>query len=270
MNSFFFIGMMDVSLEYVIDEMRLRGFRQKTMQAYLYHIRDFLEYCGEYVLGKKREYLLYLVSKGMSASSVRLASAAIGFYLACTGRNEPEIVALPMKRKVLPRVLSKTQVMALIAALDNRKHQLMLEILYSSGIRLSELLDLKAEDIDEEQGILRVSDGKGGKDRITIISKSTALKAKQFKQSGRIFEGRNGRYAQRSVQAVLKNAAKKAELKQKVTPHMLRHCFATHLLEAGVDIRYIQQLLGHARLQTTQVYTSVALTMLTRLPRLLD
>src|SRR3989344_40852 len=249
------------SMEKAIEEMKLRGFSQRTIKSYCYHIRDFLEYCNnDYKKGKKREYLLYLINKSMDESSVRLASAAIDFYISFVLYEVPEEVPLPRKNKHIPDVLTKEQVKTMIINTDNPRHKLIIEILYSSGLRLSELLDLKIEDIDFGSSTIKVRHGKGSKDRITLISKNTAEKIKTMLEghSGYVLNGRKGKYSARSVQLVIDNAAKRAGIKQKVTPHMLRHSFATHLLESGVDIRYIQSLLGHERLATTQIYTRVA------------
>jgi len=245
-------------MEKTIEEMRLRGFSPKTIKAYCYHINDFLEYCGNYEKQKKREYMLYLLSKGKDENTVRLAAAAIDFYIRNTLKEAPDKVPLPKRKKQLPDVLAKEQIMSMIDSLSNIKHQIAIELLYSSGMRLSELLNLKIEDIDFENNTLKVRQGKGAKDRITIISRNTALKIRKFKPAGKVLEGRNGKYSAKSVQLIINNAARKAGIKQKVTPHMLRHSFATHLLESGIDIRYIQMLLGHSRLETTQIYTRVA------------
>lgn len=250
-------------IETAIEEMKLRGFSQASIKAYLYHVNDFLDYCnGNYQKGKKREYMLYLLSRGLDNNTVRLAAAAINFYIRHVLKESPEDVPIPRRKKELPKLLSKAQIKAMIMATTNLKHRLIIEVLYSSGIRLSELLNLKVEDVDFENCLIKVKEGKGGKDRLTIIGIDTALRIKEFKVSGRLFEGRKGRYSAKSVQLVLENAARKAGIRQKVTPHMLRHSFATHLLEQGVDVRYIQSLLGHSRLQTTQIYTHVAVTQL--------
>ena len=257
-------------MERLIEEMKLRGFSVKTIKTYSYHIKDFLEYCQGYDKNKKRDYLLYLIDSGKDVNSVRLASAAIDFYIVNIAKEQPDNIALPKKKKTLPEVLSKEQIKSMINSSENIKHQIIIEILYSSGLRLSELLNLRIEDIDFENNLIRVRQGKGKKDRITIVSKDTAIKVKKYCSQGLIIKGRNGKYSSRSIQSILKKAAIKSGIKQKVTPHMLRHSFATHLLESGVDIRYIQMLLGHSRLQTTQIYTHIANTKLKGIKSPLD
>ncbi|MFH1637016.1 MAG: site-specific tyrosine recombinase/integron integrase [Candidatus Woesearchaeota archaeon] len=252
------------------EEMKIRGFSPKTIKSYSYHIRDFLEYCGCYNKERKREYILYLINRKLDSSTVRLASAAIDFHIINVKNDTSHKVPIPKRKKRLPNVITKEQIKAMIQATTNLKHRLIIELLYSSGVRLSELIHLKVEDIGQNNGTIRVRQGKGSKDRITIISKLLALRIMEFKHSGRVFEGRNGRYSPKSVQLVLEKAAGKAAIRQKVTPHMLRHSFATHLLEKGVDIRYIQDLLGHERLQTTQIYTHVANTKIKGIENPLD
>ncbi|MBU2638222.1 MAG: tyrosine-type recombinase/integrase [Nanoarchaeota archaeon] len=251
------------------EEMKLRGFSSTTIKAYLYHISDFIEY-SKANASKKREYLLYLIDKGMNPNSVRLASAAIDFYIAAILKQAPEVVPLPKRKKRLPYVLSRREIQEMITRTENIKHRLLIEMLYSTGMRLSELLNLMVEDIDFDSNSLAIRNGKGGKDRVTIISPALAQKIMALKESGRVFEGRNGKYSAKSVQLVLQNAARKAGIKKKVTPHMLRHSFATHLLENGTDLRYIQALLGHSELKTTQIYTHVAAKKLSLIPNPLD
>jgi len=251
------------------EEMKLRGFSSRTIKSYMYHINDFIEYSKGDSAGK-REYLLYLIGKGREPSSVRLASAAIDFFIINILKQNPEEVPLPKRKKKLPYVLSRQEIQLMIGKTENIKHRLLIEMLYSTGIRLSELLGLRVEDIDFEGNTIRVRQGKGAKDRVTIISAALAQKIKALKQQGLIFEGRNGKYSGKSVQLVLQNAAEKAGIKKKATPHMLRHSFATHLLENGTDIRFIQALLGHSELRTTQVYTHVAGKKLSLVPNPLD
>lgn len=247
---------MDAEIEERLkEEIRLRGFSSRTLKTYLYRINDFMEYSkGD--AARKREYLLYLIDKGMDSSTVRLASAAIDFYIRNVLRQKPEELPLPKRRKKLPYVLSRQEIRKMIENTANIKHRTIIELLYSTGMRVSELLELKVEDI--EGNTLRVRQGKGAKDRITIISPALSARIKAIKGTGRVLEGRNGKYSVKSVQLVLEKAAKQAGIKMTVTPHILRHSFATHLLENGTSIRYIQSLLGHSRLETTQIYTHVA------------
>lgn len=256
------------------EELDLKGFSPKTKKAYSYHIKDFLNYCNNDFHEKKKEYILYLISKKLSSESVRLASASIDFFLRNVANLKTEKISLPIRKKSLPHVLSKDEIVKMINSTFNIKHKLIIELLYSCGLRVSELINLKYEDVDFKNRIIRINKGKGSKDRITIVSSKTLRKLKSFGSvnnlTGKIFLGRNGKYSVKSVQKVLENAANKSKIKKKVTPHMLRHSFATHLLENGTDLRYIQALLGHARLDTTQIYTRVAKNNLKNIKNPLD
>lgn len=239
-----------------IKEMQLRGFSKSTIKAYVYHYNRFR---GSGL--SRDDYVLSLIEKGFASSSVRLVSAAIQFF---TGfRNE---VFIPKKEKRLPVVLSKTEINKMINALNNMKHRLVVALLYSSGLRLSELINLKVSDINIVDNTIHLKRAKGKKDRITILSKKCKSMIKKF-VPGKIylFEFNGKKYSYKSVQEIVARAAKLAGIKKHVTPHTLGHSFATHLLEAGVDIRYIQKLLGHSRLQTTQIYAHVANTDIKRI-----
>ena len=172
-------------------------------------------------------------------------------------------VERPRKEHKLPTVISKEDVLALIEQTNNIKHRCIVELLYGSGLRRNELLSLKIEDIDSKRMLVRVKQAKGNKDRITLLSQNALQDLpsyyKTWKPKEYLFEGqKGGKYSGQSVVKVVKTAAHKAKIRITVTPHMLRHSFATHLLEAGVDLRQIQVLLGHQSSKTTEIYTHVA------------
>jgi len=184
------------------------------------------------------------------------------FFLEVLGKPLTlEEIPLMKKENKLPKVISKEKIKIMIDSCENLKHKLIIKFLYSSGLRLSELLNLKRSDIDFDNNLILVRQGKGAKDRMTLLSpnlKDNLLKyysSYKFKTSY-IFEGRNGRYSKKSVQKILERLGNKIGLK--IHPHMLRHSFATHLLENGTDLRYIQKLLGHSSSTTTEIYTHVA------------
>ncbi len=232
-----------------IKEMKLKGFSRNTIQNYVYHYSKFRS------SGLSRDdYILSLIEKDYASNTVRLTSAAIQFF---TGfKNE---VFIPKKDKRLPVVLSKSDINKMINVLNNVKHRLVVALLYSSGLRLSELINLKFSDINMIDNTIHVKMAKGKKDRLTILSKKTkSILRKYVSGENYLFELNGKKYSNKSVQEIVARAAKLAGIKKRVTPHTLRHSFATHLLEAGVDIRHIQKLLGHSRLQTTQIYTNVA------------
>ena len=157
----------------------------------------------------------------------------------------------------------------------NIKHKCIISVLYSSGVRRAELLNLKITDIDSHRMVINVRMGKGNKDRITLLSESVLkdlrIYFKEYKPRVYLFEGeKNNAYSAESVLKVVKNAARRAGIRKNVTPHMLRHSFATHLLESGTDLRYIQALLGHSSTRTTEVYTQVAINNIKTIKSPLD
>lgn len=170
----------------------------------------------------------------------------------------------PRREYKLPNVLSKEEVKLILNAHSNIKHKTMLSLIYSCGLRRSELLNLKPSDVDSKRGLLIIKQAKGRKDRITPISEKTIVMLreyyKMYKPKIWLFEGQNSgeQYSEKSLQNVLKQALKKVKIKKTVTLHWLRHSYATHLLEAGTDIRYIQELLGHKSSKTTEIYTHVS------------
>jgi len=172
----------------------------------------------------------------------------------------PVLVPIKKKEKLLPKVLSKQSVKKLIDSAENIKHKLVLKFLYSSGLRRSELINLKRSDIDFDRNTIKVRKGKGKKDRISIFAQSIKTDLLKYYSNTNfstdyVFEGRVGKYSKRTIQKVFENLSKKTGIK--VTPHMLRHSFATHLLESGTSLRHIQKLLGHSDVSTTEIYTHV-------------
>ena len=158
---------------------------------------------------------------------------------------------------------------------NNIKHQCILTLLYSAGLRRSEVIALRISDIDSERMVINIRDGKGNKDRVTLLSYTTLdlLRAyyRLHKPQKYLFEGMGGgKYSPTSIAQLLKKAAKKAGIKKNVTPHMLRHSFATHLLEQGTDLRYILALLGHKSTRTTEIYTHVSTRAINKITNPID
>ncbi len=260
---------MQEELQRLENELKIRGFSQKTVKAYTYHAGKFIDYCQKLGLNTNSEsvksYLLSLVNKNYDNNTIRLTRASILFYARNIKKIEINNQDIPnaKRSKKLPKVLSREEIELIINITENIKHRLVIKLLYSAGLRVSELINLKVNDIDTNRKLLIVRQGKGRKDRITLLADAAAAELLNYlcsrKQHGEwLFCGRNGRYSIKTVQKILENSAKKAKINKKVTPHMLRHSFATHLLEAGTDIKYIQKLLGHANLQTTEIYTHVS------------
>ena len=246
---------------------RLRGFTSKSKKTYLYITEKYLNFLDKISqnpsMSSAKTYLLYLENKKLDSNTIRIIGAVLLFLFKNILNQDITYfdIPKPKKKKQLPKVISKKEVKKLIDSIKNKKHNLIVSILYSTGIRLNEIRNLKREDIDLDRNIVVVKQGKGKKDRITLLSEKIKpqllayLCDTEFKTKY-LFEGRSGKYSAKSIQKILENASK--ILDKKVTPHMLRHSFATHLLESGVDIRYIQKLLGHSNLETTSIYTNVA------------
>lgn len=250
----------------VSEECRLRGFSVQTIKAYTFYIGRFLKWLSEadrqMSSDSAREYLLELSEKGYDVSTIRLARASIGFLFEILGKRERLArVPSPKRKRKLPCVLSGQDVRRMISLVANPKHRLLLGLLYGSGLRVSEVTFLKRSDIDCERDVVYIRQSKGKKDRWTILSQRVKEELLSYLcrtgfKTEYLFEGRNGKYTIKSVQKVVDRAGR--AIGKKVTPHMLRHSFATHLVESGVDIRIVQKLLGHSRIDTTAVYTHVA------------
>ena len=242
-------------LNKLCEELRLRKYSRQTEKTYLNIIKNFI---GS---GKMpREYLLGYADK--SNSAIRSVYFAIKFfYENVLNQKLDEKIPLAKKDGKLPVVLSREEVQGIFDATINLKHRLIIMFLYYTGIRLDEIVNLKWEDLDFDRGLIHLKVAKGNKDRIIFLHEKLAdfIKIFGLNKQGLVFLSNLGRkYNKRSVQLVVKNAAKRAGIQKRVTPHTMRHSFATHLLEAGADIRHIQKLLGHANLLTTQIYTHIA------------
>ena len=245
-----------------------RRYSSATIKTYESQIRAFMNFIAPTSMAEVSEaaihkYMVVLAEQRcVSVSTQNTAINAIKFYLEHVqgGARKVYYVDRPIKEKRLPRVLSEGEVATMIERTANPKHRLMLMLLYSSGLRLSELLNLQWRDFDEDRMQLFVNGGKGRKDRYTLLSvralEYTKYYMTHYKPMDRLFEGpAGGRYSPRSVGQVVSRAADAAGVRKGVSPHTLRHSFATHLLEQGVDLRYIQQLLGHESTKTTERYT---------------
>ncbi len=224
-----------------------------------------------------RDYLSILVRKGFSNSAINQAVNAIKFYyeIVLDMPNRFYEIERPIKEHKLPKVLSKEEVLTIINHTNNIKHRCIVSLLYSAGLRRSELINLKISDIDSKRMLIRVEDAKGNKDRYSLLSNTVLQDLRryylQYKPQKYLFEGPyNEKYSSTSIASIIKNSAEKAGIRKNVTPHMLRHSFATHLLEDGIDLRYIQVLLGHNSRKTTEIYTRVALNSIRNIKNPLD
>jgi len=234
------------------------------------HARLFLEYCGKNANQLVKEdinyYLLYLLEqKGNTHSFVSQAVSSIKFLFGKVLMKDDLTLNIvrPKKEKKLPEVLSQKEVRVILDNITNLKHKAILFLTYSSGLRVGEVVRLKLKDIDSDRMLIHVVQGKGRKDRYTVLSEVTlgVLReyVQKFKPAEWLFQGEEaGRHiTERTVQRVFESAREKAGIQKKVSVHSLRHSFATHLLEGGIDLRYIQELLGHESSKTTEIYTHV-------------
>jgi integrase/recombinase XerD len=211
------------------------------------------------------QYLMSLVEKGYSRSSQNQHINAIKFYLEKVLKQESKTyyIERPLKKRKLPVVLSEKEIQLILSNLGNLKHKALLSPIYSCGLRVGEALNLKINDLDSDRMLISVRNGKGEKDRMVPLA-SNVLKLlrtyyKQYQPSDYLFNGaEKGPYSATSIRNVLKRAVYKSYIKKNVTPHTLRHSYATHLLEKGTDLRYIQVILGHSSVKTTEIYTHVS------------
>ena len=242
----------------------LKGFSQQTIKSYYYNVKKFLEFLDKSRLNPSNDSVKsYFLTLNLSINSMRLKYASLRFFFSEVLKKPFTTNEIPIKKKekILPKVISKEKIKKMIESTGNLKHKLIIKLIYSSGLRLQELIDLKRKNIDFDRNLIYIIKGKGKKDRITLISENLRLDLLKYYSNYNfsteyIFEGRNGKYTKKSVQKVLDSLSKK--IGTKITPHMLRHSFATHLLEQGTDIRHIQKLLGHSNLSTTEIYTKVS------------
>jgi site-specific recombinase XerD len=225
-----------------------------------------------------RTYLLSLVERDVSHTYAAQAVSALRFYAKRVLRRDDlePVLVYPKKTTRLPTVLSRDEVRSLLHAIENPKHRAIVLLIYSAGLRVSEVVGLRAEDLDRERELLRVRRGKGDKDRYTVLSERAWKALVRYRatapRSPWLFPGVDTRkhLSARSVQHVVADARERAGIEKHVTVHTLRHCFATHLLEGGTDIRHIQELLGHASLRTTEIYTHVSTESLGKIRSPLD
>ena len=250
-------------------ELKLRGFSKQTSKMYLFYNSKFIEYIQktpeEINDDDIKEFLAHKMSDhSLSNASIALIKASLKFYYTDILGKNLALIKTPKASKKLPVVLSKKEVKELIENTRNPKHRLLIELLYSTGLRLSECINLRYTDLDLNDGLGWVRMGKGSKDRIFIISDMFRKHLLEYKGNngsdgkGYIFSVNGRKMTPRAIQLAIKISAERAGIEKDVHVHTLRHSFATHLLENGVDIRKIQKLLGHSNLQTTQIYTQVS------------
>jgi site-specific recombinase XerD len=272
-----------MSLELLKKKLELRKYSESAKKMYTAYFAQFLHFHSnkqpiDITEEEIRDYLLKTVTKNNYSYSTQnqIVNAIKFYYEQVLGLEKKTYwIERPKKEKRLPTVLSREEIVKLIVATNNLKHQVIIGILYSAGLRRGELINLRVRDIDFDRKQLWVRGGKGKKDRQTLLSSRIVIAInryiKEYKPQYWLIEGMKGkRYTGASIGALVRQNAKRAGILKHVTPHTLRHSFATHMLEQGTDSRYIQQLLGHERLETTAIYEQVSQKRLLELKSPLD
>jgi len=258
-------------------DLLLKRYSPHTTRAYLRCIRDFAKYFmrppAEMGATEVRQFLLHLTQeRKVSAGLQTMYVSALKFLYRITLRRPGVVEHLPYPKrpKTFPEVLTRQEVLSLFAAIKSTKYKALLATAYGAGLRISEVCTLKPTDIDSQRMLIHVRLGKGNKDRYVLLGETMLTLLREYYQTARrkgdyLFPGQklHNPLCPNAVRMVLKKITRKAGLSKKITPHTLRHSFATHLLESGYNIRVIQALLGHASIRTTQQYTHITDRLLT-------
>lgn len=252
--------------EQMITEFKLRGYSPKTEKMYLTHMKKYTHHFGKSPdqMGEReiKDYLHFLITQNKSQSYVTGAYSALKFFYENVLQRTWDMNHIPRvkKDKKLPLILDTSEVRRLFEVTKNLKHRTILITTYAAGLRVSEVVNLKVTDIDSKRMQIRIEQGKGKKDRYVLLSPVNLKLLRIYWQTYRpktwLFPSYNyeNPISVRSVQHVFERAKQKAGIQKKVSIHSLRHSFATHLLESGTDLHYIQQLMGHASVKTTTIY----------------
>ena len=249
------------------DELRVRNYSPKTVKSYVACVAEYLRVKQNNLdlvdIDFIKRYLLSKIDKGLSSQTVNQSLQAINFFcwnvLKFRGKIDIKFAKTLSK---LPIVLSRDEIQSILTAISNEKHNLMIALAYAGGLRVSEIINLKVKDINLSELTIHIKGAKGNKDRITILPEKLVQNIEKLISNKDLNDfvfvsERGGRLTERTAQKIFENAFKKTGIQKDATFHSLRHSFATHLLENGVDVRYVQELLGHANIRTTQLYTKV-------------
>ena len=258
---------MQTELQKTERELRIKNYSAKTIKSYIYSLKEYFSFkvnnLRELDQENIKNFLLYCEQKHISPQSRNLFLNAIKFYYRTVLKNAPRVEIQSVKTpKGLPVVLSRIEIRNIIASSKNPKHKLLLSLAYGAGLRVSEAISLKVCDLDLPELTIHIRQGKGQKDRISILPESISDQLRNLiagKENGDFVfvSERGGKLTTRTAQKVFENALRVSGIKKNATFHSLRHSFATHLLENGTDVRYVQELLGHQNIRTTQRYTQV-------------
>lgn len=243
-------------------EIEIRNLSKKTVKSYIHSTEKFLEYAQNNELNENaiKDYMQIIIKK-QNPSTVSTNLSAIEFFFDKVLHKRIKLPH-PKRNKTIPEILTPDEMKRMISSTTNIKHKLILKIIYGCGLRVSEVVNLKKEDINLSESLIKINLAKGRKDRFVKIPDSIKEELNHYfmlEESDILFpSNRGGKLTTATIQAIVENSAKKAGIQKNVHPHTLRHSFATHLLEQGTDLRIIQKLLGHSDIKTTQIYLQVS------------
>lgn len=259
---------MNYYLDLMLQELLSAGYRRRTVEAYMASVKAYLSYTGEEfvfdVENRVKMFLAYKRAENCAPKTLHVYLSALKFLYNQVLRIPQKIeIKFPKTRRRFPAVLQRAEIRLLMSCLSNFKHRLMIGIAYGSGLRVSEVVNLRKGDFDFHKRLLHIRNGKGGKDRYSIIPSAIVEDLNEFcwakDEKDYVFVGREGsKLHSRSAQEVFRAAMKMAGIKKKATFHSLRHSFATHLVQDGVSLAYVQRLLGHRSVKTTEIYLHLA------------
>lgn len=263
-----------------------RNYSKNTQKVYLSFLKMYAKYCHKHCLDAKKDaspFILHLIDLGYAVSSQNQAINAIKFYWEHILELEPKYIIIdrPMKERRLPTIFSLEEIAKILDCTENYKHKMILTTIYACGLRVGDLINLKIEDIDGNRRTMHIKRGKGKKDRMIPVPESLLIKLRVYIKIHTpelyLFEGRPKKYSTlpvkysaSSIRSFYKDSLFKAHIKKKATLHTLRHSYATHLYENGINLRSIQVLLGHESTKTTELYTHVSNIHLNNTPSPLD
>jgi site-specific recombinase XerD len=246
----------------------LKNYSMKTVKNYLYCVRSFFAFCEqnnlEFNQNSVERYCLHLRYKRFSPQTIHVHINAVQFLFREVMKSPMKInIPFPKRSVKLPVVLSRDEILLIIESIVNEKHRLMISLAYGAGLRVSECVSVRVRDIDFQRNIIHIRQSKGNRDRITVLPKTLSALLPLFCQNRHpqdfVFPSkRGGKLTTRTAQKIFQYALQRTGINKPATFHSLRHSFATHLLENGVDVRHVQTLLGHRNIRTTQLYTQVS------------
>lgn len=259
---------MEQKIQEFLMELSIRHYSPRTVETYRRCLMDFLNFIHfdeqKMNVSALKIFLYEKQKAGYSASAINLYLNAVKFYMrSILKRHEDFCIRMAKRPQQLPEILSRVEIEKILGCISNQKHRLLIALSYGAGLRVSEIVRLKIRDIDFERNLLMVRHGKGNKDRATIFPEKLRAEIGNFLKNRLpdeyVFKSqRGGRLTERTAQKIFEKSLQKAGVIKKATFHSLRHSFATHLLENGVDTRFVQELLGHQNIRTTQRYTRVS------------